>query len=58
MSSVYVLESQKTGKYYVGYTADIEKRLRYHNSGKNKSTKNEMPWIIVYQETYGTKKEA
>jgi len=58
MFTVYILQSEKNGRYYVGYTSDLLKRLRYHNSGKNKSTKNGIPWRIVMQENYGLKREA
>lgn len=58
MYTVYILQSEITERYYVGYTSDMRQRLWYHNSGKNKSTKNCMPWKIVREETFPTKKEA
>ncbi len=58
MYTVYILKSEKTGKHYVGYTSDIEKRLRYHNGGKNISTKNGIPWRIIYIESFGDRAEA
>ncbi len=58
MFTVYILQSEKNGKYYIGYTADLEKRIYYHNSGKNISTKNGIPWKLVRQENFETKKEA
>jgi len=33
---VYILESLKNGKYYIGYSSDAEKRLRVHNQGITK----------------------
>ena len=39
MFITYILKSEKTDRYYIGYTSDVEKRLTNHNSGKNKSTK-------------------
>jgi hypothetical protein len=30
---VYVLRSEKDGKFYVGYTNNVRKRLEQHNSG-------------------------
>jgi putative endonuclease len=47
---VYILHSKKTGCYYVGQTQNIEKRLERHNSGRNKSTKAGIPWILIYVE--------
>jgi putative endonuclease len=29
----YILYSKSINKYYVGYTSDIEERLKLHNSG-------------------------
>ena len=46
---VYILFTEKSSRYYVGQTADIEERLKRHNSGKVKSTKYGLPWKIVLQ---------
>ena len=58
MYTVYILQSIKNSKYYIGHTEDLESRLKRHNSGKVKSTKNGAPWKIVYQEKYKTRSEA
>jgi len=58
MYFVYILKSQKNCKYYTGSTNNISNRLRCHNSGRNKSTKSGVPWIIVYKEEFQTAKEA
>ncbi|MFA7711468.1 MAG: GIY-YIG nuclease family protein, partial [Candidatus Neomarinimicrobiota bacterium] len=34
MWSVYVLRSLRDGRYYVGMSEDVQKRLRTHNMGK------------------------
>ena len=47
---VYVLFSHKLNRTYVGYSANLQKRLKYHNLGKVKSTKKGKPWILVYCE--------
>ena len=47
---VYVLQSQKDEKFYVGYTKDIQKRLEEHNSGKVRSTKERRPLELIYWE--------
>ena len=36
--------------FYVGYTKDLKFRLKEHNSGKVKSTKNRRPFKLVYYE--------
>ncbi|MEQ9262441.1 MAG: GIY-YIG nuclease family protein, partial [Owenweeksia sp.] len=54
----YILKSIATGNFYKGHTEDIRKRLKQHNSGKTKSTKNGIPWQLVYYETFSTRNEA
>jgi putative endonuclease len=58
MYYVYVLESQKDGKHYVGQTANLQVRLSQHNSGESRYTKNRGPWAIIYSEEYNTRSEA
>ena len=58
MFSVYILKSEISGRYYVGYTSNLNQRLRNHNSGKNSSTKYGIPWKIVYSEELKDKKSA
>lgn len=37
----YVLQSQKDGNYYVGFTEDLQGRLNEHNNcGKNSLLRN------------------
>jgi len=55
---VYVLESRRTGRYYIGSTHDVEKRLAQHNAGRTKSTRNLRPWNILHVEIFTTKPEA
>ncbi len=54
----YILYSDKKDKFYVGYTSDIDKRLDKHNSGSSRSTKDGIPWKLVYFEEFETKSEA
>ena len=49
---VYVIKSLKDGSYYKGYTSNLEKRLKEHNSGKSVYTSSRVPWEIVYHEVY------
>ena len=45
---VYILASiENEGKYYVGYTEDIEKRIADHNSGTQTYSKRYAPWRLV-----------
>ena len=43
---VYILESQKNGKYYIGSTDDIDRRINQHNLGQVVSTRNTRPWRV------------
>ncbi|MFA5961514.1 MAG: GIY-YIG nuclease family protein [Parcubacteria group bacterium] len=55
---VYVLESKKNRDFYKGFTQDINKRLKEHNSGLTESTKNHRPWKLVYCEIFLNKQDA
>ncbi len=55
---VYILKSEKDLRYYVGYTSDLEKRLAYHNSGKQRHTRHRRPFRLVYYEEFDTKTKA
>jgi putative endonuclease len=55
---LYILQSQKNGKYYIGVTKDIETRLNQHNRGAGKSTRSNRPWKLFYTEEYNTWSEA
>ena len=54
----YILESERDGRYYIGYTSDLDQRLHRHNAGYEKATKYLRPWTLVYCEEYTTKQEA
>ncbi len=47
---VYVLKSDKDGNNYVGYTNNLKERLAFHNEGKVQSTKNRLPFKLIYFE--------
>ena len=55
---LYILQSSKSGKLYIGQTQNLEDRLKRHNSGYSKSTKFETPWEIIYTEEFATRAEA
>ena len=55
---VYILKSSITGTYYYGSTANLEVRLKRHNSGKVRSTKGKKPWVLHYYEELKTRGEA
>ena len=58
MFYMYILKSQKDKKFYFGYTNDLQKRIKEHNSGLVQSTKTRMPLHCVYYEAYKSKSDA
>jgi putative endonuclease len=52
MYYVYVLESQATKGWYIGFSRDLRARLEKHNQHGNKSTAHRGPWILIYYEAY------
>lgn len=58
MFYVYLLKSDKTDRFYIGYTDNLEIRLAKHNQGEVKSTSPFRPWRIVYYEAYQSEEDA
>jgi putative endonuclease len=58
MYYVYILKNLKYTKYYIGSTSDIEKRVKYHNEGRQRWTSRFIPWELVYKKEFSTKTEA
>lgn len=54
----YVLQSIKTGRLYIGSTADIEQRLIAHHRGDVSSTKAYRPYKIVRVEIFDSRTDA
>ena len=55
---VYLLQSKKNGKWYIGYTNDLRKRFNQHNFGKSTYTKNRGPFKLIYYEFCINKQDA
>lgn len=58
MFYVYCLKSEKDDSVYIGYTNDLKRRLVEHNLGKSFSTKNKIPFKLVYYEAYSSQSDA
>lgn len=58
MHKVYILQSLKNNRYYVGCTKDLPKRLLQHNNGENASTSKYRPWKIIYYRNFKNQEEA
>ena len=55
--TLYILVSQKTGRYYVGSTDNLQRRFIEHNSGQTKSTRYGIPWKVVFNFDFESSKE-
>lgn len=55
---VYILQSKKNSRYYVGSTVNINKRFSEHQNGCVKSTKNIRPLELKFFKKYESIKEA
>jgi putative endonuclease len=53
---VYILQSQTTGRYYCGHTADLERRLRQHNDPEDRPNATTRrfsgPWQLSWTEEH------
>ena len=54
---VYILRSSE-GKYYIGQTNDIERRLNEHEVGISIWTRKYTGWELIYKEEYSSRSEA
>ena len=55
---VYILKSEKNGKFYVGSTKNLKDRLNRHFTGRVRTTKDWRPLKLVFYKPYPTFREA
>ena len=55
---LYILQSKKTGRFYVGSTGDLARRLAEHLRGHSLATRGRGPWKLVYSEEFTALLEA
>ena len=55
MHYVYILYSKRVDRYYVGMTANVDRRLLDHNAGRSTYTKLGKPWVVVHREEFEDK---
>lgn len=58
MSWLYILKNNETGRYYIGSTSDLERRVKQHLRGHTRTTKVLGADTLVYTEEYSTITEA
>lgn len=55
---IYILQCND-GTLYTGYTVDIERRIKLHETGKGaKYTRGRGPFKLLYKESFSTKSAA
>ncbi len=57
MFYTYIIQNPD-GILYKGSTENLEKRIKQHNAGHSRWTKNKGPWKVVYKEKFNLKSEA
>jgi putative endonuclease len=52
MHYVYVLRSLSDDGFYIGYSANLRRRLMQHKEGTAFATSYRGPWKLIYYESY------
>lgn len=55
---VYILQSLKHNFIYIGYTDNLKRRFKEHNTGLVISTKHYHPLELIHYEAYKNQKDA
>ena len=56
---IYILECSDDKSWYIGYTSDLKKRIKEHQSGYGSdTTKKKQIWKLIYCEGYLNIKDA
>ena len=58
MGYLYILQSESSGRFYIGSTDHLERRVWEHERGKNLATRNRGPWKLVHSEKFNSLLEA
>ena len=52
MYYVYIVKGLKNGRFYIGFTNNIARRLEDHNRGKSRSVRSKGPFALVHHEIF------
>ena len=55
---VYGIQSELSGRVYIGQTDSLLRRLEEHNADRVKSTKDQRPWKILAVELFKSRDDA
>ena len=55
---VYMLKEKSSNTTYVGYTKNLNERIKLHNKGKGAKFTRGRKWKLIYKEKFKTKRLA
>jgi putative endonuclease len=55
MFYVYLIQSEVDSSFYIGYTSNLEFRIKQHNNGESIYSRRKKPWKLVYSEEFENK---
>ena len=58
MYRTYILKSSKNNQYYIGYSNDLDNRIKLHNANAVFPTKNKGPWQLLHVEEFNNERDA
>ncbi len=58
MAHVYILQSRSNGRFYVGSTTELPRRLSEHQRRHSPFTKHGGPWELAYTEEFPNLEQA
>ena len=58
MHYVYLLRSNEDDGFYIGYSANLRKRIAEHAAGTAFATSYRGPWKLIYYEAYLAREDA
>ena len=58
MFYVYLIQSEVDASFYIGYTSNLELRIKQHKNGESTYSRRKKPWKLVYSEELENKTSA
>ena len=58
MFFVYIIQSQKDRRLYIGHATNISRRIEEHNNAVSRYTKPYVLWKLAYYEAYFSRHDA
>ena len=55
---VYAIQNEASKRIYIGYTGDLEDRIKRHNSGQVYSTNSDHPWKLISCQAFESRSQA